>query len=125
MRRFTSKLGLTLKQELNRNFKNGHYHDRRSTHFLFFISLNESSGVTVKARKLPTQPSAAIGSFRPYKFVSKSARRSNFTTTFITCCTMKIPRVDGLHRLHVNYKYRTSWFIKGEMIFKLHIFDVS
>ena len=37
---------------------------------------------------------------------------------------MKIPRVDGLHRLHVNYTYRTSWFIKGEMIFKLHVFDV-
>ena len=59
-----------------------------------------------------------------YKFVSKSARRSNFTTTFIICCTMKIPRVDGLHRLHVNYTYRTSWFIKGEMIFKLRVFDV-
>jgi hypothetical protein len=66
MRRFTFKLGLTLKQELNRNFKNGDYHGRRSTHFLFFISLNGSSGVTVKARKLPTRPSAAIGSFRPY-----------------------------------------------------------
>ena len=38
MRRFTFKLGLTLKQELNRNFKNGDYHGRRSTHFLFSYS---------------------------------------------------------------------------------------